>query len=173
MAAATLPISGTLSQAWFGCGLATVIIPLGIFFGSQLANTDDNDDNSNQSQTATGSSHGWYFGGYGSDTSQVPIPPGFLIVSYTWSLLVFLGIILHGFKTMQAGTDLSSVVIATVMFANYSILLLFLLGGAQGAVDTYSTCVRGYDFVGQFGVMVGDARESDYALRCVRAHSFS
>lgn len=152
------PLSGPLLYSWFGGGFSTVFIPLIVFAWSRRANTYNEDGNENQdgNQDNQSSSPWWFFGTTvqdGGGNNQDGAPP-VLIATYLWSQLVFFGILFYGFYSMRAGTDLTSLVVALVLFANYSLLSLFLLGGVEGAIETRGPGVEEHGFVGQFGVMV-------------------
>jgi hypothetical protein len=155
------PLAGPLQYTWFGGGFTTIFIPLLVFFSSRWANTGDYGDGDNDDHDASDnveqfSSPWWFFGSNmnGNRDGNEDRAPPLLIATYLWSLLVFFGILFYGYYTMRAGTDLSGIVVALVLFANYSLLSLFLLGGVEGAIQTNGTAVDEHGFAGQFGVMV-------------------
>jgi hypothetical protein len=153
------PLAGPLLYAWFGGGFTTLLIPLLVFCSSRWANTADANENqgNEQNEEEEGSSSPWWFFGTNVDNdaggNDNSAPPG-LIATYLWSLLVFSGLLFYGFYVMRAGTDLSGIVVALVLFANYSLLSMFLLGGVEGAIESRGPAVDEHGFVGQFGVMV-------------------
>jgi hypothetical protein len=152
------PLSGPLLHSWLGGGLSTIFIPLLVFVCSRRANSyHGNDDDQNNDNSPW-----WFFGTtiQEEDGDNQDSAPPVLIATYLWSQLVFWGILFYGVYAMRAGTDLTSLVVALVLFANYSLLALFLLGGVEGAIETSGPAVEENGFVGQFGVMVRNTLRS-------------
>lgn len=138
-----------LCSIWFVCGAVTILLPLTIFGISRLSyqyssDNEEADDNDNGTPW-------WFFGSGGDDGTTPP----FLIATYLWSLLVFFGILFYGYQSItRIGADLSAIIAALVLFANYSILSMFLFAGVEGAVETEGPEVDEHGFCGQFGVMM-------------------
>lgn len=77
-----------------------------------------------------------------------------LIFTYIWSLLVFCGILYFGYREIVNKADLHRVVAALAVFANLTFLMMFLLGGLEGGVQTEGRELEEQGFYSQFGVMM-------------------
>jgi hypothetical protein len=150
----------SLLAAWFGSGMLCVVVPLLVFAVSRSVNTynnnngNNNDDNNNNNNNQGGTPWWFFAASGGQDRRDANGAPPVLIATYLWSLLVFFGILFYGYHLMHEGMDLHGIVVALVLFANYSLLSVFLFSGVEGAVETQGRNVEENGFVGQFGVMV-------------------
>lgn len=149
MVTTALPTAGLILYSWFSSGCATVVVPLVVFFISRLANNGSQSEDYAVNDDGLGNYSVSWLSYRGDKTSPV------LIATYIWSQLVFFCILIYGFHIMRAGTDLNSIVVALVLFANYSAMSALLIVCVNGAVETHGSAVDNHGFAGQFGVMVG------------------
>jgi len=79
-----------------------------------------------------------------------------LVFIYIWSLLLFASVFVYGYRSFRFGGDdnLKTVVGALVIFANYSFLSMFFLGGLEGGVQADGPELDENGFYGQFGVLM-------------------
>jgi len=137
----TLPSLGSprLLASWFGAGALSIVLPILIFTMARVsnaaANADENnnngnDDNNNNNNEDEESTPWWYFGG-NDDRRDEEKAPAVLIATYLWSLLLFSGILFYGRYIMRAGADLHGLVVALCLFANFSIISLFMVSGVE------------------------------------------
>jgi hypothetical protein len=127
-----------------------------IFTISRVTNSEqqeeNNGDNKNNNENDNNSTPWWFFGN--SDRRDEERTPPILIATYLWSVLVFSGLVYYGYHHLNRSMDYNEIVVALVLFANYSILSMFLFSGVEGAIETEGPGVEEHGFVGQFGVMV-------------------
>ena len=145
-----------LTAAWFGFGLASILLPLLIMTIGRAANSanqynngngnnnyynnnGNNNYNQNNNQNRDGEGGGgtpwWYWGGGGErwreghrDDEKAP---AVMVATYLWSLTVFSAILLYGHHAMRTGADLHGVAVALCLFANFALISMFLYGGVE------------------------------------------
>lgn len=76
-----------------------------------------------------------------------------LVFVYVWSLVLFCAILYFGHRELRNGSDLYRVVACLAVFANFSFLTMFLIGGLQG-VETEGRELEEQGFYAQFSVMM-------------------
>jgi len=77
-----------------------------------------------------------------------------LIFTYVWTLVLFLVLLYFGYRETRNGSDLFRVTTALVVFANLCFIVMILLGGLEGGVQTEGRELEEQGFYGQFGVMM-------------------
>ena len=130
-----LPSLGSpkLLASWFGAGALSVVLPILIFCLARLRNSASNEDynnNENNEDENEVKTPWWYFGG-NPDRREEDKAPAVLIATYLWSLMVFFGILIYGRFVLRAGADLHGLVVALCLFANFSIISLFMVSGVE------------------------------------------
>lgn len=152
------PLSGPLLRSWLCGAIASVALPLLIFFCIIISSDDtydaktSNDDKGDSSSSADGRA------------APPPVVLLLLVTTYVWSLLVFFGMVYYGYHTMRAGTDLHGIVVALVLFTNYGCGLLLsatstfvLFGSDSDSVNSgamWEGATHDGFAAGQFVVMV-------------------
>lgn len=76
-----------------------------------------------------------------------------LVLVYVWSVILFCFIVKFGYRQFHNRGDLYRTTAVLAVFANFSFLAMFLIGGLDG-VQTEGPEVELRGFYGQFGVMM-------------------
>jgi hypothetical protein len=76
-----------------------------------------------------------------------------LVFAYVWSLAMFCAILFFGYREIRNGSDLYRVVSCLAVFANFSFLTVFLIGGMEG-VETGGRELEEQGFYSQFPVLM-------------------
>ena len=151
---------------WFASAFATVVLPLVLFGSARVANSYNqyngnnnnnnyNNNNYNNQNGQNGGSPWWYWGGHqGQNAREEENAPPVLVAAYLWSIIVFAGVVFFGYREMQGRGDITSVIVALVMFSCYSFISMLVFGAVDGAVEAEGRVVEEHGFMGQFGVMV-------------------
>ena len=83
-----------------------------------------------------------------------------LVFTYVWSLIVFCCILAFGCREIASarhggsGGDVSRVVVALVVYANFAFVTMLLIGGLEGGVQTEGRELEEQGFYAQFAVMM-------------------
>jgi predicted permease len=138
---------------WFSGAAGTIFLPLLIFTIARATNSEQEENNGENNDNNENNATPWWFFANSNRRDEERTPP-ILIATYLWSVLVFSGLVYYGYLHLKKSMDYNEIVVALVIFANYSILSMFLFSGVEGAIETEGPAVEEHGFVGQFGVMV-------------------
>ncbi|GKY99207.1 hypothetical protein MPSEU_000876100 [Mayamaea pseudoterrestris] len=77
-----------------------------------------------------------------------------MVLVYIWALLLFSALVWFGYRQLKNGSDLYRVCVALAVFGNFSLMIMFLIGGLEGGVQTEGPELEEQGFYSQFGVMM-------------------
>lgn len=131
---------------WWGCN------------NNNNNNGDDNNNNDNNDNNDERSTPWWWF--FASeeqqrDREEEGAASPAVKFAYVWSMLLFLGILFLGVRELQnGGGNVSRLITALVVYANFCFVTMVLLGGLEGGVQTEGREMEEQGFYAQFAVMV-------------------
>jgi len=99
----------------------------------------------------------WWFGSSEEarrEREEMGRPSPALVFTYVWQTLLFASILYFGYRTVHNRSDLYRVVLALALFANISFIVMILLGGLEGGVQTEERELEEQGFYSQFAVML-------------------
>lgn len=167
----------TLFRVWNGTGAATILLPLIIFGVARLSNSQGNNNGEEENQNNNNNSCRWYQwncsnnyneqGEEGQRENTAPWwwfgandrrgedggPSPALIVAYCWSLVMFCIILKMGYDGVINGQD-RAVSASLIVFANLCFLMMILLSGVEGIVESDGPELEENGFYGQMGVLL-------------------
>jgi hypothetical protein len=122
---------------------------------SYYGDADQNQD-ANQDNQETSTPWWWFFASEEDqrrrEESQSNNPA--LVLVYFWMLLLLTALVWFGYRQLSRGSDLHRVSVALAVFANFSLMTVFLIGGLEGGVQTEGRELEEQGFYSQFGVMM-------------------
>lgn len=179
----TTMMKPTFFRVWFASGISTVLLPLLVFIIARLSNTYTNEEQQQQVannqynapcrwfQFRCKRRNAWYYQAdqiNGADRREENAAPWWwlggerrpedrsnpaLLFAYLWSIVIYVFILHYGYNAMLDKREHVAIT-ALAVFANLCFILMVLLQGMDGVVESEGPQLEENGFYGQIGVLM-------------------